>query len=32
MFDYIFDKFGKNHQHKTRFTDVEQRALMTICN
>lgn len=29
MFDYIFDIFGKKRQHKTRFTDVEQRALRT---
>ncbi len=32
MFDYVLDKFGKKRHHKTRFTDVEQQALMTIYN
>lgn len=32
MFDYINDIFGKERQHKTRFTDIEQRALRTIYN
>lgn len=31
-FDYLFDLFGKNRYCKTRFSDVEQRALMTIYN
>lgn len=31
-FDYILDLFGKNRHRKTRFSDVEQRALMTIYN
>ena len=32
MFDYILDLFGNKRQQKTRFTDVEQQALMTIHN
>lgn len=31
-FDYLFDLFGKNRYRKTRFSDVEQRTLMTIYN